>query len=58
MTLEGASIGFFFGVRWQAKRVTAPGFVRKSNRQVAKRAKDTKLVGNCGEKPNSNPNLF
>ena len=39
MTLRGASIGFFFGVRGQSEAPTALGFVRKSNCQVAKERK-------------------
>lgn len=43
MTLGGASIGFFFGVRPQSEAATAHGFVRKSNRQVAKERKGAKI---------------
>ena len=52
MTLGGASIGFFFGVRRQSEAPTALGFVGKSNCQVAS-AKAAKIVGNRGKKFNS-----
>ena len=43
MTLGGASIGFFLGVRRQSEATTAPGFVGKSNAKSRRGAEDAKI---------------